>query len=155
MKAVLQRVLAAKVEVAGREIGRIGNGLVVLLGVAIGDAERDADYLAEKTVNLRIFDDQEGKMNRSLLEVGGEILVVSQFTLLASCRKGRRPNYINAAPPAQAIPLYERYLAALRGFGVKVESGEFQAEMLVHIQNHGPVTIILDSRESRRGNIRA
>ncbi|HHY92899.1 MAG TPA: D-tyrosyl-tRNA(Tyr) deacylase, partial [Firmicutes bacterium] len=142
MRAVLQRVTQAKVSVNGQVVGAIGPGLVVLLGVAAGDTAADAAFLAEKTINLRIFEDEAGKLNLSLLDTGGEILAVSQFTLLADCRKGRRPSFVAAAAPELAEPLYEEYVAALKQAGVRVATGVFRTEMLVEIHNHGPVTLI-------------
>jgi D-tyrosyl-tRNA(Tyr) deacylase len=147
MKAVLQRVTKASVSVAGEVVGSIGPGLVVLVGVANGDTEKDARYLAQKTVELRIFADDAGKFNLSALDIKGELLVVSQFTLLADTRKGRRPSFVGAAPPAQAEGLFEQFVAAARASGLKVETGRFQQYMLVEIHNDGPVTILLDSRE--------
>jgi D-tyrosyl-tRNA(Tyr) deacylase len=147
MKAVLQRVTKASVSVAGEVVGSIGSGLVVLVGVANGDTEKDARYLAQKTVELRIFPDDAGKFNLSALDIKGELLVVSQFTLLADTRKGRRPSFVEAAPPAQAEGLFEQFVAAARASGLKVETGRFQQYMLVEIHNDGPVTILLDSRE--------
>ena len=147
MRAVLQRVSSAQVTVAGEVVGRIGQGLLVLLGVANGDTEQDARYLAEKTAQLRIFEDEAGKMNRSLEEVGGELLAVSQFTLLADCRQGRRPGFSAAAPPAIAQALYERFVAILRERGLTVATGVFQAEMAVQLVNDGPVTMLLDSHK--------
>jgi D-tyrosyl-tRNA(Tyr) deacylase len=147
MKAVLQRVTRASVSVAGEVVGSIGPGLVVLVGVANGDTEKDARYLAQKTVELRIFPDDAGKLNLSALDIKGELLVVSQFTLLADTRKGRRPSFVEAAPPAQAEGLFEQFVAAARASGLKVETGRFQQYMLVEIHNDGPVTILLDSRE--------
>lgn len=147
MRAVLQRVASAAVTVEGKTVGEIGHGLLVLLGVASEDTVAAADYLAEKTAGLRIFEDRAGKMNRSVAEVGGSVLVVSQFTLLADCRQGRRPSFAAAAPPAAAIPLYERYLHGLRAAGLPVATGVFQAEMAVRLVNQGPVTIVLDSRK--------
>jgi len=147
MKAVLQRVTKASVSVAGEVVGSIGPGLVVLVGVANGDTEKDARYLAQKTAELRIFPDDAGKFNLSALDIKGELLVVSQFTLLADTRKGRRPSFVEAAPPAQAEELFEQFVAAARASGLKVETGRFQQYMLVEIHNDGPVTILLDSRE--------
>jgi len=146
MRAVIQRVSEAQVTVAGRTIGRIRDGLLILLGVAVGDSERDLRYLVEKTIHLRIFDDENGKMNRSLEDTGGSVLVVSQFTLLADCRKGRRPSFHGAAPPAEGEEMYRRYVAALRTLGLNVATGEFGAMMQVSLCNCGPVTIILDSQ---------
>ena len=147
MKALLQRVTGASVSIDGKVVGRISQGLVVFIGVANGDTEKDAQYLARKTAGLRIFSDAAGKFNLSALDVNGELLVVSQFTLLADSRKGRRPSFIDAAPPAEAEALFERFMAGVRATGLKVETGRFQQHMLVDIQNDGPVTIMLDSRE--------
>ena len=146
MKAVVQRVTSARVTVAGEVVGSIGAGLVILLGVANGDTEKDADFLARKIVGLRIMADDAGKFNLSALDKHSELLAVSQFTLLADTRKGRRPSFVDAAPPAEAERLFERFVGALRQSGLKVETGRFQAMMLVEINNDGPVTIILDSR---------
>lgn len=150
MRAVIQRVARAAVAVQGETVGEIGRGLVVLLGVAQGDGPEEAQRLATKTAELRIFTDAEGKFNLSLLDVGGEALVVSQFTLLADARKGRRPSFTNAAPPEVAEPLVEQFIAALRERGVRVASGRFAAKMLVDIQNDGPVTILLDTADLER-----
>ncbi len=147
MKALLQRVSAASVSVAGEVVGKIGQGVVVLVGVAAGDSEKDARYLAQRTVSLRIFSDETGKFNLSALDVGGELLVVSQFTLLADTRKGRRPSFTNAAPPAQAEKLFALFVSEARATGLKVETGRFQQYMQLEIHNDGPVTIMLDSRE--------
>lgn len=147
MKALLQRVSAASVSVGGEVVGRIGRGVVVLVGVAHGDSEKDARYLAQRTVNLRIFSDETGKFNLSALDIGGELLVVSQFTLLADTRKGRRPSFTDAAPPAQAEELFEFFVDEARASGLKVETGRFQQYMQLEIHNDGPVTILLDSRE--------
>ncbi len=144
---LLQRVTGASVSVAGETVGRIGRGLVVFVGVANGDTEREAQYLAQKTASLRIFPDGAGRFNLSALDVKGELLVVSQFTLLADTRKGRRPSFVEAAPPAQAEALFERFVAEARTTGLKVETGRFQQHMQVEIHNDGPVTILLDSRE--------
>ena len=146
MKAVIQRVESASVSVDGSEISRIGAGLLVLLGVEKGDSEKDADFLLDKIIHLRIFEDGEGKMNRSLSDVSGELLVVSQFTLLADCRKGRRPSFTDAADPAQATALYEYMLSRAKEKLQKVGQGQFQASMKVELVNSGPVTILLDSR---------
>jgi D-tyrosyl-tRNA(Tyr) deacylase len=132
--------------VAGEVVGRIGRGVVVLVGVASGDTEKDARYLAQRTVNLRIFSDQAGKFNLSALDIGGELLVISQFTLLADTRKGRRPSFTDAAPPAQAEELFEVFVGEARTTGLRVETGRFQQYMQVEIHNDGPVTILLDSR---------
>jgi len=145
MRAVVQRVSEASVRIEGRVVGEIGPGLLVLLGVGRGDSEADADYLAGKVVHLRVFPDEGGQMNRSLLETGGSVLVVSQFTLYGDVRKGRRPGYSSAAPPEEANRLYEHFVALLRGLGAKVETGVFQAMMDVTLVNHGPVTLWLDS----------
>lgn len=146
MKAVIQRVDSASVSIDGIEISRIGAGLFVLLGVEKGDGEKDADFLLDKMIHLRIFEDDEGKMNLSLLDVSGELLVVSQFTLLADCRKGRRPSFTDAAEPVTATKLYEYVLLKAREQVTKVGQGQFQAMMKVGLVNHGPVTILLDSR---------
>lgn len=145
MRGVVQRVLEAHVKVDGQIVGQIEQGLVVLLGVAEGDTEADLKYLVEKTINLRIFEDDDGKMNRSVLDVGGSILAISQFTLLGDCRKGRRPSFISAAKPEEANALYEEYVRRIREQGVTVETGIFQADMKVHLINDGPVTLMLDS----------
>jgi D-aminoacyl-tRNA deacylase len=147
MRAVVQRVTEARVEVAGRIVGEISAGLLVLLAVARDDATVDADYLSDKIVNLRIFDDSEGKMNRSLLETGGAMLVVSQFTLYGDVRRGRRPSYIDAAAPEKANGHYQDFVERVRSFGVRVETGVFQAMMKVSLTNDGPVTILLDSQK--------
>jgi D-tyrosyl-tRNA(Tyr) deacylase len=146
MKAVVQRVSSASVHVEGENLGEIGPGLLVLLGVAKGDEEVDAEFLAEKIAGLRIFGDDEGKMNRSVVDMGGGILAVSQFTLLGDCRKGRRPSFVDAAPPDVADRLYRHYVARTRELGVRTETGRFQAHMEVRLVNDGPVTILLDSR---------
>ena len=146
MKAVIQRVTRASVEVDGRIVGRIGAGLLVLLGVAKGDEERDLLYLVEKLHTLRIFADDQGKMNRSLVEVGGEVLLVSQFTLLGDTTKGRRPGFDRAAAPDEARIWYEEAVTRRRAGGVKVETGVFGAHMQVELLNDGPVTFLLDSR---------
>ena len=147
MKALLQRVTGASVSVASEVAGRIGRGLVIFVGVADGDTEKDAQYLAQKTVSLRIFSDEVGKFNLSALDIEGELLIISQFTLLADTKKGRRPSFTEAAPPAQAEELFERFLEQARATGLKVETGRFQQYMQVEIHNDGPVTILLDSRE--------
>ena len=145
MRAVLQRVSRASVSVEGETTGEIGAGLLVLLGVGINDSAADATYLVEKTINLRVFDDEDGKMNLSVLDIGGGLLVVSQFTLYADTRKGRRPSYIAAAGPDEANRLYEYFVSEARKHVAKVETGRFQAMMDVELVNAGPVTIILDS----------
>ncbi len=144
MRAVIQRVKQASVEADGEVLGQIGLGLVVLLGVAKGDTEKEAAYLVDKICNLRIFEDESGKFNRSLMDIKGEILVVSQFTLLADCRKGRRPGFDAAAPPVEAERLYNHFVDLVKLTGLSVATGRFQAYMLVHIVNQGPVTVILD-----------
>lgn len=146
MRAVVQRVTKSKVAVEGSTTGEINQGFMVLLGVGREDTAADVDYLSEKIVNLRVFEDNEGKMNLSLLDVGGEMLVVSQFTLYGDCRKGRRPGYDKAARPEAARTLYQAFLEKCRSCGVKVETGIFQAHMLVDICNDGPVTLLLDSK---------
>jgi D-tyrosyl-tRNA(Tyr) deacylase len=146
MRAVIQRVTESSVSVGNESIARIGPGLLVLLGVARQDEKKDADYLAEKIMHLRIFEDDQGKMNRSLLQTGGEMLVVSQFTLLADCRKGRRPSFVDAAEPAMADDLYRYFTESIRQKGIPVKTGRFQAMMAVSLINHGPVTILLESR---------
>ena len=149
MRAVVQRVTEAKVSVGGKVVGEIGPGLLVLLGVARDDSSGDADYLAGKIANLRIFDDEMGRMNRSLLEVSGGMLVVSQFTLYGDVRRGRRPSYAEAAEPLKANSLYKHFVNRVRGDGIKVETGVFQAMMQVSLTNDGPVTILLDSRREK------
>ena len=151
MKAVLQRVTGASVSVAGEVVGRIGRGLVVFVGVANGDTGKDAEYLAQKIASLRIFPDQAGKFNLSAQDIKGELLVVSQFTLLADVRKGRRPSFNEAAPPTQAEELFDQFVNQAGATGLKVETGRFQQYMQVEIKNDGPVTILLDSRQ-RRGS---
>ncbi len=147
MKALLQRVSGAAVTVAGEEVGRIGRGLVVFIGVAEGDTEKDAQYLVDKTINLRIFTDAAGKFNLSALDTGGELLLVSQFTLLAETRRGRRPSFVAAAAPGEAERLFNYAVGLARASGRKVAPGRFQQHMVVDIQNDGPVTVMLDSRE--------
>jgi len=147
VKALLQRVSKASVSVAGEEVGKIGMGLVVLLGVGVGDTEKDAQYLVLKIVNLRIFTDSQDKFNLSALDVKGELLLVSQFTLLADARKGRRPSFVEAAPPEQAEVLFNYAVGLARESGLKVATGRFQQHMQVEIHNDGPVTVMLDSRE--------
>ena len=147
MRCVIQRVAQASVSVAGEQIGAIQQGFMVLIGVSTDDTDHDVHYMAEKVPNLRIFEDEAGKMNRSLKDVGGAILAVSQFTLYADCRKGKRPSFTGAALPELAVPLYEQFLQECRSRGFKVETGEFGAEMQVASVNDGPVTIILDTEE--------
>ena len=149
MKALLQRVTEASVSVAGEVVGRIGQGLVVFVGAADGDTEEEARYLAQRTVNLRIFADEESKFNLSALDIKGELLVVSQFTLLADTRKGRRPSFVEAAPLAQAEELIKRFVDEVHATGLKVETGRFQQYMQVEIHNDGPVTILLDSKDKK------
>jgi D-tyrosyl-tRNA(Tyr) deacylase len=144
MKAVLQRARRGRVSVDGETIAEIGSGYVILLGIGPGDGEAQARALAEKIAYLRIFEDEAGKMNRSILEAGGEAIVVSQFTLYADTRKGRRPSFIDAAQPDAARPLVDRFAALLTAFGVPTQSGMFGAHMLVEIENDGPVTILFD-----------
>lgn len=148
MRAVVQRVKKSSVTVENAVTGRIGTGLMVLLGVEEGDTEKDAVYLVDKITGLRIFEDEEGKMNRSVTDVGGEILAVSQFTLLGDVRKGKRPSFTKAAPPEEANALYRRVIEMIKERGIHVEEGIFQADMLVEIHNDGPVTILLDSNKN-------
>ncbi|MBE9580279.1 MAG: D-tyrosyl-tRNA(Tyr) deacylase [Proteobacteria bacterium] len=146
MLAVIQRVTAAEVRIDDKIVGQIGPGLLVLLGVSRSDDEKDADYLSDKIVHLRILEDEEGKMNRSLIETGGEIMVVSQFTLLGDCRKGRRPSFVEAAPAKTAEGLYEYFVGQLKSKGIPVATGRFQAKMAVSLVNDGPVTLIVESK---------
>ncbi len=146
MRAVLQVVKSGRVLVDRKTVGEIGPGMVALLGVGKEDGLEDARYLAEKIAGLRIFADPAGKINLSLGDIGGKILVVSQFTLYWDCRKGRRPSFDKAAPPEQALGLYENFVSQLRSLGLGVETGEFQARMLVEIYNQGPITVLLDSK---------
>lgn len=145
MRAVIQRVTSASVTVDGREVGRIGNGLLILLGVRKGDSEKDADYLVEKIIGLRIFQDSESKMNLSLADIGGALLIVSQFTLYGDTRKGRRPSFDEAAPAELARSLYDYFVRKARTHEVAVEEGVFQAHMDIALRNSGPVTLIVDS----------
>ncbi len=145
MRAVLQRVRKSSVSVSGEVVGEIGGGILALMAVAPGDSEREVRYMAEKISNLRIFPDESGKMNRSLLDTGGEIFVVSQFTLYGDCRKGRRPSFTAAAPAGQAGTLIERFIEEVKSLGVKTAAGRFSAMMEVELINDGPVTLILDS----------
>ena len=147
MRAVVQRVSRASVEVDGRVVGEVGEGLLVLLGVEEGDKEADADYIADKTASLRIFNDADDKMNLSVSDVGGGVLLISQFTLHGDCRRGRRPSFIAAARPETAIPLYEGVAGRLRDSRLPVATGEFGAHMHVSLVNDGPVTILLDSKK--------
>jgi D-tyrosyl-tRNA(Tyr) deacylase len=147
MRAVIQRVTSAKVTVDDRQTGAIGEGLLVLLGVHKDDEQKDITWLADKIVNLRIFEDEDGKMNHSLVDTGGSMLIVSQFTLLADCRKGRRPSWSEAAQPDKARQLYEEFIQAVADSGITTATGEFQAMMEVSLVNSGPVTILLDSHK--------
>lgn len=153
MRAVIQRVTSASVTIAGEAAGSIGNGFLILLGVTGSDTPELCDYLAEKCAGLRVFTDENGKMNLSLADIGGSILVVSQFTLYGDCRKGKRPSFVKAAQPELAIPLYERFIADLRDYGIHVETGRFGADMQVQLVNDGPVTLILDTDEMRTGRL--
>lgn len=146
MRAVVQRVTACEVSVHDQTVGQIGPGLLVLLGVSRSDQEKDADYLADKIAHLRILEDDDGKMNRSLIEADGETMVVSQFTLLGDCRKGRRPSFVEAAPPERAQRLYEYFVDRLKSKGISVATGQFQAKMAVSLVNDGPVTLIVESK---------
>ncbi len=148
MRAVVQRVSEACVRVAGQAVGQIGPGLLVLVGVGNGDKAEDSAWMADKIMGLRIFEDGAGKMNLSVLDTGGSVLAVSQFTLYGDCRKGRRPGFSNAARPETAIPLYEQFVSLCRDGGIHVETGIFQAEMQVSLVNDGPVTLLLDSGKS-------
>ena len=147
MRAVVQRVSSGRVEVDSREVGAVGTGLLVLLGVGQADGEKDVSWVAEKVATLRIFEDDEGKMNLSVRDRGGGVLAVSQFTLYGDCRKGRRPSFVAAAAPDKAKRLYEEFVKALSAKGLTVATGEFQAHMAVTLTNDGPVTIWLDSRK--------
>ena len=147
MRAVVQRVSRAKVTVAGEIAGEIGRGLLVLLGVGQDDTEADSDYMADKIAGLRIFEDDAGKMNRAVVEIGGSVLAVSQFTLYGDVRKGRRPSFDGAGRPEKARQLYERFVSRVRGMGLRCETGRFQETMEVELVNDGPVTILVDSRK--------
>ncbi len=146
MRAVVQRVKGSSVKVDGDIVGKIDAGLLVLLGIAKEDTIQDIDYLADKIINLRIFEDEKSKMNKSLLDSGGEMLVVSQFTLLGDCSKGRRPSFTDAADPEKANQLYEKFVEKIRSYGIKVETGVFRAMMDVALINDGPVTLIVESK---------
>jgi len=146
MRALIQRVSSGSVEIDGRTVGKIAQGLVVLLGITHDDTESDVKFLADKCVNLRIFGDDDDKMNRSLRDVGGEALIISQFTLYGDARKGRRPGFSEAARPDHAIPLYEKFVETVKNYGIKVATGVFGAKMLVDIKNDGPVTLMLKSK---------
>ena len=150
MRAIIQRVTRASVTIDGEVRGRIGPGLLILLGVSEDDTGEEARYLAEKCTGLRIFTDENDKMNRSAADIGGSLLVISQFTLYGDCRRGKRPSFIRAARPEKAIPLYEAFLAHCRASGLPVESGEFGADMKVELLNDGPVTIIMDTEEMKK-----
>ena len=147
MRACVQRVSSARVRVEGETVGEIGRGFLVLLGVAAGDGPAELRWMVDKVVGLRVFDDGEGKMNLALADVGGELLVVSQFTLLGDCRKGRRPSFIDAAPPEIAERMYEEFVAAARAAGIRVATGRFRTHMEVELVNDGPVTLLLDSTD--------
>ena len=147
MRAVLQRVRRASVTIDQKTVGEIGNGILLLLGISERDGKEEVTYLAEKCVGLRIFEDSEGKMNRSLADVGGKMLIVSQFTLYADCKKGKRPSFTGAARPEHAIPLYESFIETVEEKGINVQTGVFGADMLVSLENDGPVTILLDTEE--------
>ena len=147
MRAVVQRTLTSSVTSEGVETGHAGLGLTVLLGVAQDDDEKDALYMAEKIANLRIFEDEKGKMNRSLVDIGGDMLVVSQFTLCGDVRHGRRPSFTEAAPPKLAEALYEKFVSAVSAMGIRTATGRFRTEMVVSLENHGPVTILVDSKK--------
>ena len=147
MRAVVQKVSRARVESEGRLTGQTGKGLLILLGVGNGDSTREADYLLEKILNLRIFEDAEGKLNFSLTDIGGELMVISQFTLYADCRKGRRPSFTDAAPPEKAKGLYEYFLEKAKAAGIPTAAGVFQSHMELELVNSGPVTILLESRD--------
>lgn len=150
MRALVQRAARASVSVQGQLLGEIGPGLVVFIGIAKGDDEEDIRYTTDKVVNLRIFADEDGRFNRSALDTGAELLVISQFTLYAETRKGRRPSFIQAAAPEEAAPLFEKALKLIRASGLKVATGRFQERMLVEIHNDGPVTVMLDSADRER-----
>jgi D-tyrosyl-tRNA(Tyr) deacylase len=146
MRAVIQRVKSSSVTVKNEVVGEIGKGLLVLLGVATSDSIDDAEYLADKIVNLRIFEDEDHKLNRSLIDIGGKMLVVSQFTLLGDCKKGRRPSFVRAASPNLAMELYQQFVESVRRKGVPVKTGQFQTTMEVSLVNDGPVTLIVESK---------
>lgn len=148
MRGVVQRVKRAKVSVDDKTIGQIDHGIMLLLGVEEDDEEKDLEYMCDKVANLRIFEDEEGKMNKSILDVCGSLLVVSQFTLLGDARKGRRPSFIQAARPEKAVPMYEKFIENMIKSGLKTQTGEFGADMQVELVNDGPVTILLDSKKT-------
>lgn len=147
MRAVVQKVSSSSVAVDNQVVGKIDKGLVVLLGVGHNDTEKDVNYLAEKIAGLRIFEDENDKLNLSVLDIGGEVLVVSQFTLYGDCRRGRRPSFSSAAPPAEAKELYHKFVSKLKELGLEVATGKFQEHMVVNIVNDGPVTLLLDSKK--------
>lgn len=147
MRALIQRVTKGSVTISKEAIGEIGRGFVILLGIGKDDGEKQCEYLAEKILNLRIFEDENGKLNKSLLDVGGKALIVSQFTLYADCKHGRRPSFTEAARPETAVPLYEKFISLFEKAGVEVQTGRFGADMTVFIENDGPVTIWLDTNE--------
>ena len=151
MRVVLQRVAKASVKVEGEVIGKIDKGLLVLLGIHVDDNIKELDWMVNKVIGLRIFEDEDGKMNKSLADVDGELLVVSQFTLYGDCEKGRRPGFIEAARPEKAIPMYETFIDRCKGNGISVKSGEFGADMKVDLLNDGPVTLVIDSPTRLRG----
>ena len=148
MRGVVQRVKSAKVSVDDEAIGQIGHGIMLLLGVEEDDEEKDLEYMCDKVVNLRIFEDEDGKMNKSLMDVNGSLLIVSQFTLLGDARKGRRPSFIQAARPEKAVPMYEKFIENMKNLNVVTEKGQFGADMQVELVNDGPVTILLDSKKT-------
>ena len=148
MRLVIQRVTQAKVEIDGRLVGQCAKGFMILVGAQVGDTMDDVKYCVEKTANLRIFEDDAGKMNRSIVDIGGSVLAISQFTLLGDARHGRRPSFSTAARPDVAVPMYEAYCQGLREKGIHVETGIFQADMKVSLINDGPVTLLLDSRRT-------
>ncbi len=147
MRAVVQKTLSSSVTSEGVETGHIGQGLTVLLGVAADDEEKDVQYMVDKIAHMRVFEDENGKLNLSLLDVQGELLVVSQFTLYGDIRHGRRPSFIQAAPPEMAEKLYSQFVTAVRALGIHTETGRFRTEMIISLQNHGPVTILVDSKK--------
>tara|TARA_Y100001936_G_C15834619_1_gene538629 strand:+ start:85 stop:531 length:447 start_codon:yes stop_codon:yes gene_type:complete len=147
LKALLQRVSSASVTVEGQVLGSISNGLVILLGIQTGDSYSDIEYVTNKSLNLRIFDDDSGKFNYSLLDIKAEVLLISQFTLCSDTKKGRRPSFIGAAPPSEALELFNKSLKEFKKFGVNVQTGKFQSHMALEINNDGPVTIMLDSKD--------
>lgn len=148
MRAVVQKTLSSSVTSEGVETGRIGQGLTVLLGVAADDDEKDVQYMVDKIAHMRVFEDEAGKLNLSLLDVQGELMVVSQFTLYGDIRHGRRPSFIQAAPPEMAEKLYSQFVTEIKALGIHTETGRFRTEMIVSLQNHGPVTILVDSKKA-------